>query len=329
MKGISLPARLSCIDRQLSERLNSYSSSRCLIGRDYTLPREGVKRGKAHIMDKIDFSGDSMLSEMRKYPKLKSTDVRLLVKRVEDELERQLLVMQTPYGYRRMAELFRPETDGSLAAILYVHWYEPEARDSNRSQFVEEAKEMAYGGAACLLIETLWSDLDFFLKRTQDDDAQNSIAEVINIRRAMDLLLSQPDVNPKRFAYVGHDFGGMYGVLAGSLDQRPTHYVVMAATPRFPDWYLYMPRLEGEAREAYIQQMSEIDPIAHVPILSPAPIFFQFGTDDPHVPRERAEQFFASAKEPKEMKWYEAGHGLNADATMDRKAWLMEMLGLG
>jgi len=90
-----------------------------------------------------------------------------------------------------------------------------------------------------------------------------------------------------------------------------------------------MPRLEGEAREAYIQQMSEIDPIAHVPILSPAPIFFQFGTDDPHVPRERAEQFFASAKEPKEMKWYEAGHGLNADATMDRKAWLMEMLGLG
>lgn len=187
---------------------------------------------------------------------------------------------------------------------------------------------MARGGAVCLLIETLWSDPDFFLKRTQADDALNSMEEVMNTRRAMDLLLSQPNMDSKRFAYVGHDFGGMYGVLTGSLDQRPTHYVVMAATPRFPDWYLYSPKMEGEAREAFIRQMSEMDPIAHVPILSPASVFFQFGTDDPHVPKERAEEFFAVAKEPKEMKWYEAGRGLNADSTSDRKAWLRERLGL-
>jgi len=270
-----------------------------------------------------------MLPEMQNYPSFEHKDLRILVKRVEDGLERQLLVMQTPFGYRRMAELFRPETGKSLAAILYVHWYEPEASDSNRSQFVDEAKEMARSGAACLLIETLWSDLDFFLKRTQDDDAQNSVEEVVNIRRAMDLLLSQPGVDPKQFAYVGHDFGGMYGVLAGSLDQRPTHYVVMAATTRFSDWYFYLPKLEGEAREAFIKQMAEIDPITHAPNLSPASVFFQFGTDDPHVPMERAEQFFASAKEPKEMKWYEAGHGLNSTATVDRKDWLKKKLGLG
>ena len=107
----------------------------------------------------------------------------------------------------------------------------------------------------------------------------------------------------------------MYGVLAGSLDQRPGHYVIMAATPRFPDWYLYLPKLEGEAREAFIREMSEIDPIVHVPNLAPAPVFFQFGTNDPHVPRERAEEFFAQAQEPKSMQWYEAGHGLNDVAT--------------
>ena len=78
---------------------------------------------------------------------------------------------------------------------------------------------------------------------------------------------------PDDLHYVGHDFGGMYGVLAGSLDQRPTHYVVMAATPRFPDWYLYSPKLEGEAREAFIRQMSEIDPITHIPNLSPRRYF--------------------------------------------------------
>ena len=153
---------------------------------------------------------------------------------------------------------------------------------------------------------------------------RNSMEEVVNIRRTMDNLLSQPNVDAGRFAYVGHDFGGMYGVLAGSLDQRPTHYVIMGATPRFPDWYLYLPKLEGEARDAFIKLMSAVDPVAHVSALSPASILFQFGTDDPHVPRERAEQFFEAAQEPKELKWYEAGHGLNGNATDDRKAWLKD-----
>jgi fermentation-respiration switch protein FrsA (DUF1100 family) len=142
----------------------------------------------------------------------------------------------------------------------------------------------------------------------------------------MDLLLSQPGVDAGRFALVGHDFGGMYGVLAGSLDRRPTHYVVMAATPRFPDWYLYSPRLEGEPREDFIRQFSTLDPIAHIPRLSPAPVLFQLGTDDPHVPNDRAREFFEAAKEPREMRWYESGHGLNLDATAERKKWLKEKL---
>ena len=269
-----------------------------------------------------------MLQKMHEYQRFESTDLRMVGKRVEDDIESQLLVIQTPFGYRRVAELFRPAREGSFAAILYSHWYEPESGNSNRSQFVEEGKAMARAGAVCLLNDTLWSDPDFFMKRTQNDDAQNSIEEVVNTRRAIDLLLSQPNVDSSRFAFVGHDFGGMYGVLTGSLDRRPTHYVIMAATPRFPDWYLYAPRLEGEAREAFIGQMSDIDPITHIQSLSPAPVFFQFATNDPHVPKERAEEFFAAATEPKEMKWYVAGHALNPDATLDRKAWLKENLGL-
>ena len=269
-----------------------------------------------------------MLSQMREYQKLDPNGVRVIGRRVLDGLESQLMVIQTPFSYRRVAEQVRPEGNGPHAAILYVHWYEPESISSHRTQFDEEAKELARAGAVCLSIETLWSDRDFFLKRTQEEDVRNSIEEVVNLRQAMDLLLSQPDVDANRFAYVGHDFGGMYGILAGSLDQRPSHYVVMAATPRFPDWYLYMPRLEGEKRETFISQMSEMDPITHVPNLSPAEVFFQFATDDFHVPRERAEEFFAAAKNPKEMKWYNAGHGLNEDAAQDRKIWLKRKLGL-
>ena len=262
------------------------------------------------------------------YPKLEPGDVRLIGRRAQDGVESQLLVIQTPFGYRRTAELYSPQSEEIHAAVLYIHWYEPEAHDSNRSQFVEEAQEMARSGTTCLVVETMWSDPDFFLKRTQAEDMQNSIEEVINTRRAMDLLLSAPNIDHNRFALVGHDFGGMYGVLAGSIDTRPTHYVVMASTPRFPDWYLYGPKMEGEAREVFIRQFSELDPITHIPGLSPAPVFFQFGTDDPHVPKERAEEFFNAAQDPKEMKWYESGHGLNTDATSDRIHWLKAKLHL-
>ena len=190
-----------------------------------------------------------MLTQMHNYNKLSSSDVRLIGLKKDDGYEKQLLVFQTSFGYRRMAELFLPEGAGPFPVILYVHWYEPESRDSNRGQFVNEAVEMAKSGAICLTVETLWSDPDFFLKRTQAEDMQNSMEEVVNLRRFMDFLLEQPNAEPKRFAYIGHDFGGMYGVLAGSVDKRPTHYIIMAATPRFPDWYLYLPKLEGEARE--------------------------------------------------------------------------------
>src|SRR5512146_499115 len=152
-----------------------------------------------------------MLSQMRDYPKLESKDLRVIRKRAQEGIETRLLVIQTPFGYRRVAELLRPEGDGSHAAILYLHWYEPAAPDSNRGQFQEEAGEMARSGAVCLLVETLWSDMDFFNKRTQEGDPQISREEVVNLRRFMDLLLSQPGVDVSRFACVGHDFGGMYG----------------------------------------------------------------------------------------------------------------------
>lgn len=269
-----------------------------------------------------------MLSQMQNYDTNLPFVIRLVATRNKDGIESQLLVTSSPFGYRRMAELIRPEGQTTCGAVLYVHWYEPQAPDSNRGQFVEEATAMAKRGAACLLIETMWSDLDFFLKRTQEDDPQNSIQQVVDIRRAMDFLLAQPNIDSERFACVGHDFGGMYGVLAGSLDKRPSQYVIMAATPRFPDWYLYTPKLEGEARETFIRQMTEIDPITHAGNLSPAPTLFQFATDDFHVPRERAEEFFAAAREPKELRWYQAGHGLNEEATQERMAWLTDSLSL-
>jgi len=240
----------------------------------------------------------------------------------------RLLTYRSPFGERRVAEIIRPADAVARAAILYVHWYEPESHDSNRTQFQHEATTMAKRGVVSLLIETMWSDRDWFLKRTQADDRENTIRQVVELRQALDLLLAQPGVVAERLAYVGHDFGAMYGVLMGKIDRRPTCYALMAGTPRFPEWYLYYPRMEGAEREAYIASMAPFDPIGHVADLSPAPVLFQFGHRDPHVPDERAQEFFQAAAQPKQIAWYDAGHGLNEAATHDRCAWLAQQLGL-
>jgi predicted esterase len=255
-------------------------------------------------------------------------DIRPAGKQEFDGVIMEDMTYTNPFGVRRAAYQIRPEGEGPFAAILYVHWYEPEAGDSNRTQFVEEAKEMAKRGAASLLVETMWSDRDWFIKRTQAEDYESSVRQVVELRQAMDLLLSRPGIDANRLAYVGHDFGAMYGAVMGSVDPRPSCYVLMAGTPRFPDWFLYYPKLEGEARQAFIEQMAPLDPIGHVGELTPAPILFQFARSDPHVPQERAEEFFAAAGESKELHWYEAGHGLNEKAQTEWIAWVSEQLGL-
>jgi len=56
--------------------------------------------------------------------------------------------------------------------------------------------------------------------------------------------------------------------------------------------------------------------------------FFQFGTNDPYVPKVRAEEFFSAVSGEKKILFYEAGHGLNEQAMKDRVAWLRAVLGL-
>ncbi|MBI5305380.1 MAG: dienelactone hydrolase family protein [Chloroflexi bacterium] len=262
------------------------------------------------------------------YDRHASRDIREIGTRTEGNITRRLFSFATPFGYRRVAHFIAPVDDAPHAAILFVHWYEPESLDSNRTQFVNDAVALAQRGAASLLVETMWSDRDWFLKRTQADDIENSTRQVVELRAAMDLLPAQANVDARRFAYVGHDFGAMYGALMGSVDPRPSHYVLMAGTPRFPDWYLYYPKLEGDARERFIASMIPYDPITHIARLAPAPVLFQFATNDPHVPKERAQEFFDAAREPKELRWYDAGHGLNEQATQERLAWLTQKLGL-
>lgn len=229
-------------------------------------------------------------------------------------------------GGRTAAYLVSPVKPRKGPGILFAHWYEPESKDSNRTQFLVQAGELAAGGATSLLIETMWSDPGWFPKRRRADDYANSIAQVKELRRALDVLAVQPGVDPKRIAYVGHDFGAMYGAVLAGIDDRVRAWALQAGTTSFSHWYLLGEKLDAAARQRVIDTLAPLDPVAYIGKAAPSPVLFQFARNDRYVPEARARQFFEAAGEPKTILWYDAGHGLNEQAVKDRQAWLRKTL---
>jgi dienelactone hydrolase len=223
------------------------------------------------------------------------------------------------------AYIVSPAGSGPFAGILYVHWL-GDPQTTNRTEFLDEAVSLAPRGAVSVLIDAMWAAPGWYKARVPENDFDMSVHQVIELRRTMDLLAAQPNVDPKRLAFVGHDFGAMYGTLMGAVDQRPVTYVLMAATPSFIDWFLYS--AQPKSLDAYKQQMSALDPSTFIKQIK-APVFFQFAQTDEYIPVEKALEFYSAANPPKQMATYETGHGMELkDVAADHIAWLAAKLNL-
>jgi dienelactone hydrolase len=239
------------------------------------------------------------------------------------------LTYETLTGARRAAYLVTPAQASARPrpAILFVHWYEPPNPTSSRKEFLPDAIDLARDGVISLLVDTMWSDPDWFQNRDPENDLGHSIEQVKELRRALDILASRPGVDPSRMFYVGHDFGAMYGSLVAGVDaSRLKGFVFMAGTRSFSDWFLLWPTREEAAKAAVIRRLAPLDPIRHLPNAGGLPMLFQFATRDRFVTKAAAEALAASAPGPKDVRWYDSEHALNADATRDRLAWLRARL---
>ena len=215
---------------------------------------------------------------------------------------------------------------GPHAAILYAHWL-GEPVTTNRTEFLDEAVALAGRGVVSLLVDMMWAEPKWYENRVPEEDFARSVRQVIELRRAMDLLLVQPGVDLKRVAFVGHDFGAMYGAVASGLDRRAKTYVFMAGIPHFIDWFLFARQPQNSA--AYRQQIAPLDPVIFIGRLAPAPVFFQFAQKDPYVSAGQAAEFYAAALPRKQLATYDAGHDLHtAEVAADRVAWLVRELEL-
>jgi cephalosporin-C deacetylase-like acetyl esterase len=229
-------------------------------------------------------------------------------------------------GSRNAATIVTPAAAGRgpRPAVLFLHWYEPPRPTSNRTEFLADAVALAESGVVSVLVDTPWMDEKWFPTRDAARDYEFTVEMTQRVRRAIDVLLAQPHVDRTRVAIVGHDFGAMWGALAVADDPRVTHFVYMAGTRSFSDWYLFTPKKEGAEREAFVAKMAPLDPIVALGKIGARPVLLQFGTKDQFVGNDAARAMADAVKGPKIFKTYEFEHELTHQARLDRLAWLKE-----
>jgi len=160
-------------------------------------------------------------------------------------------------------------------------------------------------------------------------NVSNALA-ALALCRAIDLLVTRPEVDAERVAYVGHGLGALFGGILSGVERRIKTSVLMAGVGSFTDVAaLSLPQLQGAELEHYGQVLAAIDPLYYVQYAAPAPRLSQFGLQDRFCPRDRFVKFAAAGSEPKVVKWYNADHDLSAPgACRDRWEWLRAHLNL-
>ena len=232
-----------------------------------------------------------------------------------------------PQRGRVKAYLIKPGGKGPFAGVLFFHWLG--TPNGDRTQFLDEAVALAKQGTVSVLIQ------GFFPWAVQPTDGQTDSHRVVDetreIRRALDLLLSQPKLDRQRVGFVGHDYGAMYGSIAAAVDQRLKTYVLIAGIGSFSDWSLdyWLKAKPAEFKKSYREAFRDLDPIALISRAAPAALFFQFAQTDKYITRDAATAFYDAARQPKQVRWYDTTHEMNIEAARkDRREWLMEKLSL-
>ena len=208
------------------------------------------------------------------------------------------------------------------AGVLYLHWLG--GHRSDRTQFLSEARELARAGVRSVLPA---GRLPWQVPPTDAaSDEANIGIEVDSQVAAFDRLAEGlgPDAP---IALVGHDFGAMSGSIVLSRRPRISAAVIVAASPRWADWFLPFWPIEGDPFE-YARALAPLDPIRTIAQVD-IPILFQFSRRDYYIPAMDAVQLARAARRESKPEFYGADHAMrSAKARASRAAFLRRELRL-
>lgn len=222
------------------------------------------------------------------------------------------------------AYVVEPADGPARAGILFLHWLGEHRSD--RTQFLSEARSLAGLGVRSVLpagrLPWLPDPVD------AETDAANIELEQRRLSAALDgLAAGLPKGAP--IALVGHDFGAMHGLLlAARHSKRFKAAVVIAATPRWGDWFLRFWKVGGD-RFDYLRRLAPLDPVEAARSLR-AITLWQFSDRDYFIAPMSAVELARAAPGEPAIEWYSADHAMrSARARAARRAFLVRELGLG
>ncbi|MHA1991330.1 MAG: alpha/beta hydrolase family protein [Candidatus Hodarchaeales archaeon] len=246
------------------------------------------------------------------------------------------LSISSSNGKRIVFYLVIPKNGSIFPAVEFFHWLEPESEDSNRTQFLSQAKDLAKQGILSILPDAFWSTnpqeynkhKTLWWKTDFEHDKDLCITQIIDFLRIHDYLLSLNKVDKNRIVLVGHDFGAMFGSILLNFNKNYKTFVLIAATTKFYHWFKFGSPYneESEILQEYGRKMAIFDPINYIRMIAPSPILMQFAKDDFYVPSNIAQEFIEKASEPKVIKWYDAKHGMNEKTFEDMKDWIKKYI---
>ena len=165
-------------------------------------------------------------------------------------------------------------------------------------------------------------------------DRPEQIQLMKDLQRAVDVLLAQGNVDPARIGFSGYSYGGMVGVHFTGIERRLKAAVIMAGYGGSVTLATTKNRVQGlstlpcATRNAWFRDNVPIEPIRFIPGAAPTALLFQIARFDTAVPLEDAQAVYDAASSPKEVLYYDTGHGVSPQATIDRFNWLARQIGI-
>jgi dienelactone hydrolase len=209
--------------------------------------------------------------------------------------------------------------------VIYAH-----GAGGDRQELLDEALEMAGEGAVTLTLDMIYStERAKQLPEGMEGARANSKLEaeaVKEVRRAVDFLQSRDDVDGDEIGYVGWSQGARMGALTSGVEHRIKAFDLIAggAAP-VSEYVKYAPvDLQDELRTV----LERTDPLHFVAQAEPSELLFQDGRQDEVVPEAALKELAQAGSEPKEVRWYDAGHVPSAKMWADSRSWLLDQLGL-
>jgi len=244
------------------------------------------------------------------------------------------LTYESPKGGRVPATLAVPPGPGPFAGLVLQHGM-PSSRQSKYTL------AGAYGrlGAVSIMIDAPFArpvNGERAPVLFTEQDRVDQIQLIVDLQRAVDLLIAREDVDAERLAFIGVSYGGAMGGLLAGVETRLQAYVFVVGGGGLVERHLLIPEgfrtpfdeLTEEEQREWIELMWPIEPHHYVSHAAPAALLYQNGEDDLMVIRESAERYQGAGSEPKQIHWYASGHSLPFSHLHDQAVWLHDRIGI-